>query len=109
MLHDLLCDLTLVRRLPALSSNFGKRLIGSPKEFVRDSRLVHALLGLNSLDAVLSHPLAGSSWEGLVVEQLINETPSAQARFYRTSTEAEVALVLEFRGGQTWVIEIKRS
>ena len=106
---DLLCDLMLVRRLPAWSGNVGKRLIRSPKVFVRDSGLVHALLGLNSLDAVLSHPVAGSSWEGFVVEQLINAAPTAQASFYRTSNGAEVDLVLEFRGGQTWVIEIKRS
>jgi hypothetical protein len=58
---DLLCDLMLVRRLPAWSGNVGKRLIRSPKVFVRDIRLVYAPLGLNSLDAVLSHPVAGSS------------------------------------------------
>jgi hypothetical protein len=87
---DLLCDLMLVRRLPAWSGNVGKRLIRSPKVSVRDSGLVHALLGLNSLDAVLSHPVAGSSWEGFVVEQLINAAPTAQASFYRTSNGAEL-------------------
>ena len=106
---DLLCDLMLVRRLPAWSGNVGKRLVRSPKVYVRDSGLVHALLGLTTLDGVLSHPVAGSSWEGFVVEQLINAAPTAQASFYRTSNGAEVDLVLEFRGGQTWVIEIKRS
>lgn len=106
---DLLCDLMLVRRLPAWSGNVGKRLIRSPKVYVRDSGLVHALLGLATLDAVLSHPVAGSSWEGFVVEQLINAAPTAQASFYRTSNGAEVDLVLEFRSGQTWVVEIKRS
>lgn len=106
---DLLCDLMLVRRMPAWSGNVGKRLIRSPKVYVRDSGLVHALLGLSSLDTVLSHPVAGSSWEGFVVEQLIHAAPTAQASFYRTSNGAEVDLVLEFRGGQTWVIEIKRS
>ena len=106
---DLLCDLMLVRRLPAWSGKVGKRLIRSPKVYVRDSGLVHALLGLSSLDTVLSHPVAGSSWEGFVVEQLIHAAPTAQASFYRTSNGAEVDLVLEFRGGQTWVIEIKRS
>jgi predicted AAA+ superfamily ATPase len=106
---DLLCDLMLVRRLPAWGGNVGKRLVRSPKVFVRDSGLVHALLGLNSLDAVLSHPVAGYSWEGFVVEQLINAAPTAHASFYRTSNGSEVDLVLEFRGGQTWVIEIKRS
>jgi len=106
---DLLSDLMLVRRLPAWSGNVGKRLVRSPKVYVRDSGLVHALLGLQDLDAVLSHPVAGSSWEGFVVEQLINAAPGAQASFYRTSNGAEVDLVLAFRNSQTWVIEIKRS
>ena len=106
---DLLCDLMLVRRLPAWSGNVGKRLIRAPKVYVRDSGLVHALLGLEHLDAVLSHPVAGASWEGLVIEQLINAAPHANASFYRTSNGAEVDLVLELRNGQTWVIEVKRS
>ena len=106
---DLLCDLMLVRRLTAWSGNVGKRLVRAPKVYVRDSGLVHALLGLQSLDSVLSHPVAGASWEGFVIEQLINAAPHAQTSFYRTSHGAEVDLVLEFRSGQTWVIEIKRS
>ena len=106
---DLFCDLMLVRRLPAWHGNVGKRLIRSPKVYVRDSGLVHALLGLSNLDAVLGHPVAGSSWEGFVVEQLVNAAPNAQASFYRTSNGAEVDLVLTFRNQQTWVIEIKRS
>jgi predicted AAA+ superfamily ATPase len=106
---DLLCDLMLVRRLPAWHGNVGKRLVRSPKVYVRDSGLVHALLGLANLDAVLGHPIAGSSWEGFVMEQLINAAPQAQACFYRTSNGAEVDLVLTFRNQQTWVIEIKRS
>lgn len=106
---DLLCDLMLVRRLPAWSGNAGKRLVRSPKVYVRDSGIVHALLGLQSLDAVLGHPVAGSSWEGFVIEQLMAAAPQAQASFYRTSHGAEVDLVLEFGGGETWVIEIKRS
>jgi predicted AAA+ superfamily ATPase len=106
---DLLCDLMLVRRLPAWHGNVGKRLIRSPKVYVRDSGLVHALLGLPHLDAVLGHPVAGSSWEGFVVEQLVNAAPNAQASFYRTSNGAEVDLVLTFRNQQIWVIEIKRS
>jgi hypothetical protein len=106
---DLLCDLMLVRRLPAWHGNVGKRLIRSPKVYVRDSGLVHALLGLSNLDALLGHPVAGSSWEGFVMEQLMNAAPQAQASFYRTSNGAEVDLVLTFRNQQTWVIEIKRS
>jgi len=106
---DLLCDLMLVRRLPAWSGNVGKRLVRAPKVYVRDSGIVHALLGLQDLDSVLSHPVAGGSWEGFVVEQLISAAPQAQASFFRTSHGAEVDLVLEFRSGQTWVVEIKRS
>ena len=106
---DLMCDLMLVRRLPAWHGNVGKRLIRSPKVYVRDSGLVHALLGLSNLDALLGHPIAGSSWEGFVLEQLINAAPQAEASFYRTSNGAEVDLVLTFRNQQTWTIEIKRS
>ena len=106
---DLLCDLMLVRRLPAWHGNVGKRLIRSPKVYVRDSGLVHALLGLSNWDALLGHPVAGSSWEGFVLEQLINAAPQAEASFYRTSNGAEVDLVLTFRNQQTWAIEIKRS
>ena len=106
---DLLCNLMLVRRLPAWHGNVGKRLVRSPKVYVRDSGLVHALLGLSNQDALLGHPVAGSSWEGFVIEQLINAAPQAQASFYRTSNGAEVDLVLTFRNQQTWTIEIKRS
>ena len=106
---DLLCDLMLVRRLMPWSGSSSKRLVRAPKVYVRDSGLVHALLGLPHLDAVLGHPVAGGSWEGFVLEQLIAAAPQAQASYYRTSHGAEVDLVLEFRNGATWVIEIKRS
>ena len=106
---DLLCDLMLVRRLPAWHGNVGKRLVRAPKVYVRDSGLVHALLGLADLDAILAHPVAGASWEGCVVEQLLATTPDMEASFYRTSHGAEADLVLQQRNGETLVIEIKRS
>ncbi|MBK8760137.1 MAG: ATP-binding protein [Sulfuritalea sp.] len=106
---DLLCDLMLVRRLPAWHGNVGKRLVRAPKVYVRDSGLVHALLGLSNLEAVLAHPVAGTSWEGFVLEQLLAAAPTAEASFYRTSHGAEADLVLGFRSGETWVVEIKRS
>ncbi len=107
---DLLADLLLVRRLPPLISNAGKRLVKSPKVYVRDSGLVHSLLGLPTLNEVLGHPVAGSSWEGLVLETLIAAAPDAAATFYRTAAGAEVDLVLELGGRQgRWAIEIKRS
>jgi predicted AAA+ superfamily ATPase len=106
---DLLCDLMLVRRLPAWHGNVGKRLVRAPKLYVRDSGIVHALLGLGDLDAVLGHPVAGASWEGFIVEQVIVAAPDAEASFYRTAHGAEADLVLAFRVGETWVVEIKRS
>lgn len=106
---DLLCDLMLVRRLPPWSGNVGKRLVRAPKVYVRDSGLTHALLGLPTLEAVLSHPVAGQSWEAHVLEQVIAAAPQAQATFYRTSHGAECDLVLTAPSGQTWVCEIKRS
>jgi hypothetical protein len=107
---DLLVDLLLVRRLPPLQANVGKRLVKSPRVYVRDSGLVHALLGLGSRDALLGHPIAGASWEGFAVENLLRlSAGSAQANFYRTAAGAEMDLVLEWPGGETWAIEVKRS
>ena len=106
---DLLCDLMLVRRLPAWHGNVGKRLVRAPRVYVRDSGITHALLGLACLEAVLAHPVAGQSWEGFVIEQLLAAAPQAEASFYRTSHGAEADLVLSFRNGETWAVEIKRS
>lgn len=106
---DLLCDLMLVRRLPAWHGNVGKRLVRAPKVYVRDSGIVHALLGLANLESVLAHPVAGASWEGFVIEQLLAAAPHAEASFYRTAHGAEADLVLSFRNGETWVAEIKRA
>lgn len=106
---DILSDLMLVRRLPAWHGNVGKRLVRAPKVYVRDSGIVHALLGLATLESVLSHPVAGASWEGFVIEQLLAAAPQAEASFYRTSHGAEADLVLSWRHGETWVVEIKRS
>lgn len=106
---DLLCDLMLVRRLYAWHGNVGKRLVRAPKVYVRDSGIVHALLGLDSFESLLAHPVAGASWEGFVVEQLLAAAPNAEASFYRTAHGAEADLVLRFPSGATWVAEIKRS
>ncbi|NJD25480.1 MAG: ATP-binding protein [Betaproteobacteria bacterium] len=106
---DLLCDLMLVRRLPAWHGNVGKRLVRAPKVYVRDSGIVHALLGLVDLETILSHPVAGASWEGFVIEQLLAAAPTVEASFYRTAHGAEADLVLRFRDGETWVVEVKRS
>ena len=107
---DLLVDLLLLRRLPPLRANVGKRLVKSPKVYVRDSGLVHGLLGIASATALAGHPVVGQSWEGFVVEALLGALPwLVLASFYRTSAGAEVDLVLEFPRGDTWAIKIKRS
>jgi predicted AAA+ superfamily ATPase len=106
---DILCDLMLVRRLAAWHGNVGKRLVRSPKVYVRDSGLVHALLGLINYESVLSHPIAGLSWEGFVIEQIMSAAPQLDYSFYRTAQGAEADLVIDFRHGPIWVIEIKRS
>ena len=107
---DLLVDLLLVRRLPPFHANVGKRLVKSPKVYVRDSGIVHALLGLDDRDAVLGHPVAGGSWEGFVLENLLSAAPErVRPWFYRTAAGAEIDLVLQMPGGDLWAVEIKRG
>lgn len=107
----LLVDLLLVRRLPPYHRNIGKRLVKSPKTYVRDSGLLHALLGIGDFDTLLGHPVIGASWEGFVIENLVAAAPAGtKAGFYRTAAGAEVDLVLELGGKHgIWAIEIKRS
>jgi len=107
---DLLVDLLLVRRLPAWHRNVGKRLVKSPKVYVRDSGIVHALLGIRDKETLLGHPVAGPSWESFVTETLIAAAPDGtQAHYYRTATGTEIDLLLTLPGGKLWAIEIKRS
>lgn len=107
---DLLVDLLLVRRVPPWHANLGKRLVKSPKVYVRDSGLVHALLGLETLEDILGHPVAGASWEGSAIETLIAAAPEGtEAHFFRTAAGAEIDLLLSLPGGRVWAVEIKRS
>jgi len=107
---DLLVDLLLVRRLQPWSGNVKKRLVRSPKTYLRDSGIAHALLALNTLEDVLGHPVAGASFEGFVIENLLGAAPDwVQPFFYRTSAGAEVDLVLELTPTRRWGIEVKRS
>ena len=107
---DLLADLLLVRRLQPFHRNAGKRLVKSPKVYIRDSGLVHALLGLRTFNDLAGHPVSGLSWEGFVIESLLAVAPErAFASFYRTVAGAEIDLLLELPGGALWAIEIKRS
>ena len=107
---DLLVDLLLVRRLPPRLVNVGKRLVRSPKVYVRDSGLVHALLGIADKESLLGHPVVGASWEGMAIENLLAVIGDrALPSFYRTHKGAEIDLILDWPSGETWAIEIKRT
>ena len=107
---DLLVDLLLVRRLPSWQANVGKRLVKSPKVYVRDSGLVHALLGIPEKETLLGHPVVGASWEAFVIENVLTACPfGVTGHFYRTSGGAEIDLLLAWPNGALWAIEIKRS
>ena len=107
---DLLTDLLLTRKLAPWSTNQGKRLVKSHKVYIRDSGLLHSLLGITNMDALLSHPTVGASWEGHVIESLLAVAPAGtQPSFYRSNAGAEIDLLLTWPNGEHWAIEIKRS
>jgi len=107
---DLLVDLQLVHRLRPWSGNIGKRLVKAPKLYVSDSGLVHALLGLESMHALVGHPVCGPSYEGFCISNVLAAAgPGCAAYSYRTHAGAEIDLLLE-KAGKPWMaIEIKRS
>jgi predicted AAA+ superfamily ATPase len=107
---DLMVDLLLVRRLQPWASNSNKRLVRSPKVYVRDSGIVHALLNIGEINSLLGHPVSGGSWEGFVIENILSVTPpSIKPYFYRSQAGAEIDLVLDISIKEKWAIEIKRN
>lgn len=107
---DVFTELFLIRILRPWFSNYGKRLVKTPKVFLRDCGLLHALLGIHDYESLLSHPIAGGSWEGFVIENLVSCVgPNASLWYYRTSAGAEVDLVIEYQPSKLVAIEIKRS
>ena len=107
---DLMVDLMLVRRLSPWRRNVGKRLVKSPKVYIRDSGIVHALLSLTTQEDLAGHPVVGASWEGFVIENLMSLTPDGtEANFYRSAGGAEIDLILTFPGHRPWAIETKLS
>jgi predicted AAA+ superfamily ATPase len=107
---DLLADLLLIRRLVPLHANIGKRLVKSPKVYVRDTGLVHALLDLEDTADLAGHPVVGASWEGFLIENLLAAAPPrTAASFYRTAAGAEIDLVLDLPKRGRWAIEAKRG
>lgn len=107
---DVLTDLFLVRQLRPWHGNSRKRLVKTPKIYVRDSGIIHTLAGIKDIDDITSHPLCGSSWEGFVIEQIVQHLPyGAQCSFYGSSDGMEVDLVIENLKCGTLAIEIKRT
>ena len=105
---DILTDLLLVRRLEPWHANVKKRLVKSPRYYIRDSGIQHRLLGIGSYDALLSNPVLGKSWEGFVIENIHSVLPRlAEPYFYRTAAGAEIDLVLKMPSSEIWAVEIK--
>ncbi len=105
---DILTDLLLVRRLEPWHANVKKRLVKSPRFYVRDSGILHRLQGINAYDALLSNPVLGKSWEGFVIENIHSILPGrAETYFYRTAAGAEIDLVIKMPSSEIWAIEIK--
>jgi predicted AAA+ superfamily ATPase len=105
---DLLTDALMIRQLQPYHANLRKRQVKAPKIYVRDSGLLHQLLGIETLKALLTHPKVGASWEGLVIEQVLMSEPHDEALFWSTYQEAEIDLILR-RGGSLVGIECKRT
>jgi uncharacterized protein len=108
---DLFVDLFLLRRLEPFHANTSKRLVKSPRIYLRDSGLLHHLLGLGTMEQLFGYSRMGASWEGFVMENIISSLPDgARASFYRSAAGAEIDLVLELAGHRKpWVVEIKRG
>ena len=107
---DILTDLYMVRQIQPWAGNTKKRLVKSPKIYIRDTGLLHRLLGISDYDDLLGHPIVGHSWEGFIAENIIeNLSDKWQYSYYRSSNQAEIDLVLEKSGGQIWAVEIKRT
>jgi predicted AAA+ superfamily ATPase len=106
---DHLVQSLMLRRLEPFHANLGKRLVKSPKIYVRDSGLLHYLMGIHNINDMMGHPMTGASWEGFCVEQICNHLPAgASVSFYRTAAGAELDVVVE-TGSQTIGFEIKFS
>lgn len=107
---DVFAATFLVRELPPFHANLRKRLVKTAKVYLRDSGLLHCLLGLRTRDDVLGHPVCGASWEGFVIEQILAFAPQGSiASFYRTAAGAEIDLLVEQPGREPLAFEIKRA
>jgi hypothetical protein len=98
----------MIRLLPPAEANLKKRLVKSPKIYLRDSGILHGLLNIEQYDLLLANPIGGASWEGFVIENIISEYDRFNPAFLRTSNGAEIDLILE-RAGQRHIFECKLS
>jgi predicted AAA+ superfamily ATPase len=105
---DLLADALVIRQLQPYHANLSKRQVKAPKVYVRDSGLLHQLLGIGTAKALLSHPKVGASWEGFAIEQVLGAEPHDEAFFWATHQGAEIDLILR-RGTRLLGVECKRS
>ena len=107
---DILTDFYMVRQLQPWAGNTKKRLVKSPKVYLRDSGLLHVLLNISDYETLLGHPVLGASWEGFVLESIIQSLSNKwRYSYYRTSGQTELDLVLEGARNEVFAIEIKRS
>ena len=106
--RDILLGSFMIRSLPAWFENLGKRLIKSPKIYLRDSGILHYLLGLSTFSEISTHPAFGASWEGFALEQTLVTHGGHGAYFYRTQRGTELDLLL-IRNGRRWGFEFKCS
>ncbi|RZK15645.1 MAG: ATP-binding protein [Pedobacter sp.] len=107
---DILTDFYMIRQLQPWAGNTKKRLVKSPKIYLRDSGILHKLLNISSIDTLFGHPMLGASWEGFVVENIIGQLSNKwQYSYYRSASQTEIDLVLEGPNEMVWAVEIKRS
>jgi predicted AAA+ superfamily ATPase len=107
---DVLTDFYMLRQLQAWSGNIKKRLVKTPKVYIRDSGILHNLMNVTTMDALLSNPGVGASWEAFVIENILSLLDNRWTyTYYRTATQVEIDLVLETPDKEIWAIEIKRS
>jgi predicted AAA+ superfamily ATPase len=107
---DILTDFYMVRQVQPWAGNTKKRLVKSPKIYLRDSGLLHKLLNISDFESLLGNPVVGASWEGFVVENIIQQLSGKwRYSYYRTATQTEIDLVLEGPDNQVWAVEIKKS
>ncbi|MEZ4828402.1 MAG: ATP-binding protein [Bacteroidia bacterium] len=107
---DILTDLYMIRQLQPWAGNTKKRLVKSPKIYIRDSGLLHRLLSIAEYNDLMGHPVLGHSWEGFVIENILgNLADTWQASYYRRAEQTEIDLILERGTKEVWAIEIKRT